>query len=132
MLETRGIIAGVFLALFLTVIGLVYWNHHQSVKSAQAKVELSEAKASISQLDTSLKINDEVVTRTVKAIKANSEQKQKTLQEVDNTTRQVEHEEITPADADAAYLNSMWSTYCTYNKGESDCASRQSSDSVHH
>jgi len=131
MSAIKGVIAGLFLALIIAVVGLIYWNHHQSVKSVQTKVELSEAKTSINQLDTSLKVNDEVVTGTVKVIKANVQKRQEILQEVDDTTRRVNNEEITPADADAVYINSMWSAYCTYHKNESDCTTRQPPSSLH-
>jgi uncharacterized membrane protein YvbJ len=131
MSALKGVVAGLFLALILAVAGLLYWNHHQTVKSAQTSIELSEAKTSINQLDTSLKVNDEVVTGTVKVIKANVQKRQEILQEVDNTTKRVDNEEITSADADAVYIDSMWSAYCTYHKGESDCTTRQSPSSLH-
>jgi hypothetical protein len=123
-MSIKGIIAGVFLMLILALTGMIYWNYHETIKHAGDKIELREAKTSINQLDTSLKVNDEVVTGTVKVIKADMQKRQEILQEVDDTTKRVDNEEITPANADAAYIDSMWSAYCTYHKGENDCTTR--------
>lgn len=131
MSAINGVIAGLFLALIVTVVGLIYWNHHETIKNVQTKVELNEAKTLINQLDTSLKVNDEVVSGVIEQTRVNTQKKQKILQDVDNTTKQVDNEEITPVSADAAYLNSMWSAYCTYNKDTNGCTTRQSTDSMH-
>ena len=94
----------------LVVIGLesLYIRHsaHKVAKIKQQNVEMVVQH----KVDT---IGDKISLDTIKVTTSNLEVKSHVLANVDTITEQVKDEKISSSAADAAYLDSMWTAYCT-------------------
>lgn len=129
----RNILIGA-LAILLCVIGVMgMMAHSKSEALAKLKDDKAVAEAQVLQLQASVKTQQRVATVTDTVVTKATEETVKTTtkvveanKKVDKITKQVADEKISTADADAAYINSMWDTYCEAQPAVDRCTSRQS------
>lgn len=129
----RNILIGMVTILIAIVITMGYMSHRKS----EALIKLRQDKAFVDQqvldLQSSIKAQqkiavttDEVITHAAEKTVETTTKVVETNKKVDKITKQVADEKISTADADAAYLGSMWDTYCEAQPANDRCTSRQS------
>lgn len=116
--------------LLLGVAGVVLkFEHHRLQKVKQENASLQQQYDSLNSrynlYQTLQTINYDVGLNYQQKENENVSQKKEILTKVDQITKQVESHEITSADADAQYTNSMWDAYCKASaKPSSDCPAK--------
>lgn len=132
MFTINKIIIGVAATLALTLGIQTYMMHRQSVKLGAATTQIAslsnkvvEANHTVAVQGSVAKITDETITSATKRINTNTEKGTAIKAVVDNITKRVVNENLPSTVANAAYINSMWDAYCTADKSDSACSSRQ-------
>ncbi len=129
---TSKVLAGVVLVLIVALsVTLLYARreHAESLSYAQSLAltqdQLKQANESLRKQAVVADITEAVVTTAVEKTKATTKKTQETVKKVDTITKQVANETISSADADAAYVDSMWEAYCQAKPMADKCSSRQ-------
>lgn len=92
-----------------------YNTLNQNYTSTLSQMELLKSVRDIDE-NISLNVGQVQVENTQKEIEI--------IQKIDETTKQVNLHEISPADADNAYSHSMWDAYCQATGDSSSCSTR--------
>lgn len=123
-------IIGVFLIL-LGILSIGYgWERHSAIK---AKADMAVYKEAASELSGQLTTAHESFRFDMDAV-SNSQKQHEQIQtrvtevkeKVDAVSKKVKAGQISTVDADSAYLDSMWETYCQ-RQSDPACTSRTSS-----
>lgn len=132
---TSKVLAGVVLVLLVALLASLLYGSGQHKKNlsyaetlAQTQEQLKQANDSLRKQQAVATITDTVVTSAVEKTKVATKKTQETVKKVDIITKQVANETISSADADAAYVDSMWEAYCEAKPASDKCTSRQPSN----
>jgi len=128
----RNILIGA-LAVLLGVIGFMGMvAHSRAQQLIQLKTQKALVDAQLLELQQSVKTQQHIAVTTDNVITKAAEETSKTTvkvvevnKKVDKITKQVADEKISSGAADAAYLDSMWDTYCEAQPAIDRCTSRQ-------
>lgn len=125
----------ILIAAILILLGTVGVLGYTAHSRAEALKDLAAKKALVDQqvadLQKSIKTQqaiavttDKVTTEAVQKTEETTTKVVETNKKVDKITKQVADEKISTADADAAYLSSMWDTFCEAQPANGRCTSR--------
>ncbi len=128
----RNILIGALAVLLGLVCTMGMIAHMKSEALAKLKADKALVDQQVLELQTSVKTQQVVAKTTDVVVTKAAEETAKTTtkvveanKKVDKITKQVADEKISTADADAAYLDSMWDTYCEAQPAVDRCTSRQ-------
>lgn len=86
--------------------------------------KLKDATENLKEQHRLSDVTDKVILETAIKIDNNNDKGKAIREVVDNIAMKVANEKLTVSDADNAYVDSMWSAYCTGNEAASGCSAR--------